>query len=106
MVVRWYSPLHELSYDGRLIEAGEVFSLRQHLRNDDVMRRVGQVVQVQEFRHWKCDSCGKTFFLERYKKLHRINGCGRSTEEQIFYDTYEEDLPQREYELALLKGWV
>lgn len=107
MVVSWYSPLQEICYDGRLLEAGEIFSLRQHLRNEDVMRRVGQVVQTpRRFRSWRCDSCGKTFLLERYKKLHQINGCGRLKEEQIYYDSYEEDFHQHEYELALLKGWV
>ena len=100
----WYSPDYELDYGGeRLIEPGEVFRLRQHFHADDKMEAIGQVTRVslRDMRRLrKCDNCGKRFVdkifyrsKRSYYLTHRIIGCGRKREQQLFYgleDTLKE----------------
>ena len=106
MYTLWYPPKHEICYSNRLIEVGEIFNLPQTNPNDDIMRMIGQIIPIFKNKNfWRCDSCSKKFSLERFLKLHRINGCGRTKDQQIFYKEYEDD-PSHEFELALLKGWT
>lgn len=91
----WFSPQHEINIGGDfLLEVGELFITSRNLRNDDKMKDVKQLIPVKRFygRDIKsCLGCGKLFLSSEYLKVHKINGCGRTTEEHVYYDIIEED---------------
>lgn len=97
----WYPPYREIIHEERLIEAGEMFHLRNRSSGDDIARLVNQIVEsfpAQRTRIIRCDICGKRFFDVDYLSLHMQNGRNagqhlRDKEDQVFYGLLMEEKP-------------
>lgn len=108
--MEWISPQHELCINGDiLLEPGQVFRTSRNVRHDNLIREIGQLIPLANLRNRQlrsCLDCGKVFGNRFYWLLHRIQGCNRGFDQQVFYDMLREEAKtnnEHEYILWLLR---